>query len=77
MPVSDFFIVSKVKRARGHTIKLALPVSRIDCRKYFFSVRIVKVWNSLPDKLVTAKSVHLFKSLLVNQNLNKFIVGKK
>jgi len=77
LPASDFFIMSTVKRTRGHTIKLALPVSRIDCRKYFFSVRIVKVWNSLPDKLVTAKSVHIFKSLLVNQNLNKFIVGKK
>jgi len=40
-------------------------------------VGIVKVWNSLPDELVTAKSIYKFKSLLVNQNLNKFIVGKK
>jgi len=77
LPASDFFIMSTVKRTRGHTIKLALPVSRIDCRRYFFSVRIVKVWNSLPDELVTAKSIYIFKSLLVNQNLNKFIVGKK
>jgi len=78
-PVGNFSSnsVSTVKRTRGHTIKLALPVSRIDCRKYFFSVRIVKVWNSLPDELVTAKTIHLFKSFLENQNLNKFIVGKK
>jgi hypothetical protein len=77
LKASDFFIVSSVTRTRGHAIKLALPVSRIDCRKYFFSVRIVKVWNSLPDELVTAKSTHIFKLLLLNQNLNKFIVGKK
>jgi len=77
LPAADFFIVYKVKRTRGHTIKLALTVSRIDCQKYFFSVRIVKVWNSLPDELVTAKSIQIFKSLLMNQNLNKFFVGKK
>jgi len=42
-----------------------------------FSVRIVKVWNSLPDELVTAKTIHLFKSFLENQNPTKFIVGKE
>jgi hypothetical protein len=76
LSAADFFIVSTVKRTRGHSIKLALPVSRIDCRKYFFSVRVVKVWNSLPDKLVTARNAGIFKSLLATENLNKFIVGK-
>ena len=33
---------------RGHSLKLAKSRSRLDIRKYFFSQRVIKLWNSLP-----------------------------
>jgi len=46
--------------------KLALHQSRCntDIRKYFFSQRIVAIWNTLPDKVVEAPSVDAFKNRL-------------
>jgi len=35
--------------------------SRLDIRKYFFSNRIVSVWNSLPSHVVEADSVLTFQ----------------
>jgi len=43
-----FFALSHVDNTRGHRYKLLLPSSNTDIKKYFFSVRIVKVWNELP-----------------------------
>ena len=38
-------------RTRGHSRKLAKDNFRLDVRKYFFSQRIVKRWNSLSEEL--------------------------
>jgi len=35
-----------------------------DIRKYSFCYRVVIVWNSLPDYVIEADSVHTFKSRL-------------
>lgn len=37
--------------------------SRLDLRKNFFSVRLVNVWNSLPDSVRSANTVNHFKLL--------------
>ena len=37
---------------------------KFDIRKFFFTHCIVDVWNSLPNKVVTAPSVNLFKNRL-------------
>ena len=33
-------------------------------RKYFFTNRVVNIWNSLPNYVITADSVNSFKSRL-------------
>ena len=47
---------------RGHAFKLFKPQVKYDLRKYFFSVRIVHNWNSLPDYVVNSNSVNNFKN---------------
>jgi len=44
----DFCILRKSTRTRGHPHKLFLPRCSTDGRKYFFSQRIVKLWNEFP-----------------------------
>lgn len=59
-----FFNLSNSNRTRGHRYKLVKNRSRLDIRKYFFSQRIVDTWNKLPQVVVEAPSVNLFKNKL-------------
>lgn len=49
---------------RGHSLKLFKPGCRLDVRKYFFSHRVIEVWNSLPEEVVSSATVDRFKSKL-------------
>ena len=47
--VSCCFVANNVDTVtRGHSLKLFVQQSRIDARKYFFSNRVIRSWNSLP-----------------------------
>jgi len=41
-------------------MKLYYPDSRFTARRQFFSVRVVHVWNKLPEDVVSAGSVGAF-----------------
>jgi hypothetical protein len=41
-----------------------------DLIKYFFVNRIITLWNSLPQDIVSAHSVHIFKNKLDMHWLN-------
>jgi hypothetical protein len=43
---------------RGHSLKLYVPRSSTTIRQNFFSVRVVKNWNNLPQHVVDAPSVN-------------------
>jgi len=47
---------------RGNRFKLFQGQVRYDLRKYFFSNRILSIWNSLPDQVVSSDSLNMFKN---------------
>ena len=49
---------------RGHSHRLERQaVKGCDQREFFFSNRMVPIWNSIPVSIVNAKTVNQFKSL--------------
>ena len=57
---------SNCKKTRGHSLKLAKQRPRLDIRKHFFSHRVVKPWNKLPQSAVSAEDLLSFKIELSN-----------
>jgi hypothetical protein len=53
-------------RTRGNKFKLVKDWFKYDLRKFYFTNRIIDVWNSLPDYVVDVDTVDLFKSRLDN-----------
>ena len=51
-------------RTRGHSLKLKKIFSRLDVRKFSFANRVVGLWNSLPEEVVSTCSVNAFKNRL-------------
>ena len=56
---SEFFVWSSCS-TRGHSMKLYYPDSRVTVRQNFFSVRVVQLWNKLPEEVASASSVSAF-----------------
>ena len=65
LPLADnMFEMAQYGATRGHSFKLYKHQSRLNLRKHFFSQRVVDVWNSLPDDVVTAPSLNMLKRRL-------------
>ncbi len=60
----DFFQMADSSSLRGHPLKLRKDRSRLDLRKFTFSQRVVNMRNDLPEEVVTASSVKMFKTKL-------------
>lgn len=56
------FRLSENSVTRGHHLKLHKNRSRLDIRKYFFSQRVVNNWNDLPNYVVEASTINMFKN---------------
>ena len=63
IPIEDFFQISE-STTRGHSHKIFKPRSQKSIRQNSFSVRIVEDWNSLPEEVVSVKTVLQFKTRL-------------
>jgi len=48
----------------GYGFKLKEGIFRLDIRKEFFTVRVVKQWNGLPRETVDAPSLETFQVML-------------
>ena len=49
---------------RGNCLKLSVERAKYDIRKYSFPVRIINIWNSLPDAVIKCGSINSFKNCL-------------
>ena len=56
---------------RGHSLKLHKNACIHDFRKYFFSHRVIEVWNRLPEHVISSNSVNMFKNRYDNYVLNR------
>ena len=73
---SLFRFVDHCHLTRGHNKKLETVRASEDCRKHFFSVRIIRTWNSLPSEIVNARSLPLFKSKIKALDLRDHLIGE-
>ena len=58
---TDIFTLAPVLGTRGHRFKIYHTHSSLEARSRSFSNRQVSLWNSLPDSIVSSKSVNTFK----------------
>ena len=65
----------KTSRTRGHSLTLRERQSNSDLKRFSFAQRIVKVWNSLPETVISAPSVASFKRQLDKTVLDRHLRG--
>ena len=60
----DFFLFN-LSRTRGHCLKIKGSTATLNnCRQHFFTERVVSLWNSLPEYVISASTLNSFKSRL-------------
>ena len=69
---SDFCMLANSNRTRGHSCKLFTQQCSLDVRKYCFANRVVEPCTHLPDHIVRASSVSLFRKLIDTVDLSGY-----
>ncbi len=59
-----FFKPPADKRTRGHSFKLFKDRVENPSRRQFFSNRVIRMWNDLPEEVVSASKIDTFKERL-------------
>ena len=62
----NVLIKSTDNRTKGHDLKVIKQTCSVDATKYYFTNRVVNVWNSLPSHIVSSPTLSTFKSRLEN-----------
>ena len=71
---SNLFTLNLNRNLRGHPLKITVPFVKSNSRRFFFSNRIVPIWNSLPADAVLSHNIQSFKRRIRSINLNKHLV---
>jgi len=58
---------------RGCCLKLVKPSCSSDIRKYFFTSRVIDVWNCLNDDIVKSRSISVFNKRLSGVKFDRFL----
>ena len=69
----EFFTFSTNPVTRGHSLKLSVPLCKSNIRKNFIAVRVVPIWNSLPQQIVSANSPAAFKNQISKYDFRLFL----
>ena len=70
---NDFFSYNSSHVTLRHQFKLSIPRFKCNRRTFFFSCRIVPIWNSLPAGAVSAPSTKSFKFAISKIDFSKFL----
>ena len=76
LPVHEFFLFNHNNTRSTNSLKLRVLGSLRDVRKFDFCNRIVPIWNSLPDSVVTSYNSVIFLKKLQLICLNIWIRGR-
>ena len=60
-----------VERLASH---VSIQHCRIDARKYFFSSRVITIWNQLPAEVFNAVTVAAFVAKLRSCDLSRYLL---
>jgi len=63
-------ILQQLTNTRRDSYKLSKSLCSHDIYKYFFANRIVDLWNSLPNEVVSVQSLHTFKYNIIYFSLS-------
>ena len=66
----DLLVFADCTSIRGHCYKLYKGYSQVNTHKYFFANRICDIWKALPNSVVEAFSLTVFKRLLDLDNVD-------
>ena len=78
----QLFVLNQFQPTRGHSMKFYKKQSNTILRNNFFTQRVNNCWNSLPEYVVSASNISLFKKttrLLLgtrDMDMNKGLVPK-
>ena len=75
LDVNDFFEYNSTN-TRGHNSKLRVQYSRVNYRKFFFSNRVIPIWNALPQSVVESSSLNDLKKGLDQIDFRAFCRGR-
>ena len=64
VPTTPFLIPATVSATRGHSMKFLVPQSSVNAHMYSFFPSTTRLWNQLPQQVVSAPSLEAFKLLL-------------
>ena len=70
----DFFQFNQ-NNTRGHNLKLCVEYSRLNSRKFFFTNRVIKIWNDLESHEVNSTSLIMFKRKMYAKNFRSLCRG--
>ena len=70
-PLKSLFTLQNQRSSRSHDMQVSIPHSRVNCRRYFFAVRVCFSWNYLPAYVAQSSTVDSFK-----RNLDKFMSAR-
>jgi len=60
------YIQYSSQATKDNHLKYIQPATRIDAYKFSFYPHVFQQWNSLPDEIVSAQSIDLFRLKLLN-----------
>jgi hypothetical protein len=72
-PQDIFTIANSGYDTRGHKYKLLTSHSLVDVQKYFFSERVIPVWNNLAAIETDFANLQAFEHFIAKADLSNFV----